>query len=170
MLVLGIDVALTNTGLAAIEDGRAVKWLTISVEGDAEETGPRFVKLRESLELVAVRILKKKAPAIVVIEKPEHGLREGRGAGSIMKLYASFAVCYAECARLWPNAQLVGVEPKRWKGNYPKGLTEGMMRAKYGVECANADEWDALGLADYAWDLALARQRADAKSLDNKAV
>ena len=163
MLVLGIDVALANTGLAAIEDGRAVKWLTIKVEGDTEETGPRFVKLRESLELVAGRILKKKAPAVVVIERPEHGVRQGRDPGNIMKLYGSFAVCYAECARLWPAAQLVGVEPQRWKGNYPKGLMEGMMRAKYGVECANSDEWDALGLADYAWDLALARQRAEAR-------
>jgi hypothetical protein len=163
MLVLGIDVALTNTGLAAIEDGRAVKWLTIKVEGDAEETGPRFAKLRESLELVAASILKKKSPVVVVIERPEHGLRAGRDPGNIMKLYGSFAVCYAECARLWPKAQISGIEPQRWKGNYPKGLTEGMMRAKYRVECANADEWDALGLADYAWDLALARQRAEVR-------
>jgi len=163
MLVLGIDVALTDTGLAAIEDGRAVKWLTISVEGDAEETGPRFAKLRESLELVAVRIFKKKAPGIVVIERPEHGIREGRDPGSILKLYGSFAVCYAECARLWPKARLVGIEPQRWKGNYPKGLMERMMRAKYRVECDNHNEWDGLGLADYAWDLALAAQRAEAR-------
>lgn len=163
MLVLGIDVALKNTGLAAIEDGRAVKWLTIRVEGDTEETGPRFMKLRESLEVVALRLFKKKTPAVVVIERPEHGVREGRGAGNIMKLYGSFAVCYAECGRLWPEAQLVGVEPQRWKGNYPKGLMEGMMRAKYRVECANSDEWDALGLADYGWDLALARQREEAR-------
>jgi hypothetical protein len=164
VLVLGIDVALKNTGLAAIEDGRAVKWLTIKVEGDAEETGPRFMKLRESLEVVALRLFKKKTPAVVVIERPEHGVREGRGAGNIMKLYGSFAVCYAECGRLWPEAQLVGVEPLRWKGNYPKELWARMMRAKYpNADCANNDEFDALGLADYGWDLALARQREEAR-------
>lgn len=163
MLVLGIDVSLVNTGVAAIEDGRAVKWFTINVEGDPEDTGPRFAKLREAITLAAVRVLKGKAPSIVVIERPEHGIRAGRDAGSILKLYGSFAVCYAECSRLWPKARLVGVEPQRWKGNYPKGLTEGMMRAKYRVECANDHEWDGLGLADYAWDLAMATQRAAAR-------
>jgi Holliday junction resolvasome RuvABC endonuclease subunit len=168
MLVLGIDVALTKTGLAAIEDSRAVRWLTINVEGDAEDTGPRFAKLREAIELVSVRILKKKSPAVVVIERPEHGLREGRGAGAIMKLYGSFAVAYAECARLWPKAQLVGVEPMRWKGNLSKELWGRMMRAKYpNADCANNDEVDALGLANYGWDLALAKERAEQKLLDN---
>ena len=140
-----------------------MKWLTINVEGDAEDTGPRFVKLRESLEVVAVRILKRKHPDIVVIERPEHGLRTGRDPGNIMKLYGSFAVAYAEFSRLWPKAHLVGIEPQRWKGNYPKGLTEGMMRAKYRVECANDNEWDGLGLADYGWDLAMMRERAEAR-------
>lgn len=162
MLVLGIDVALVDTGVAAIEDGKAVKWFTINVQGDAEDTGPRFAKLRESLTLAAARLLKR-APAVVVIERPEHGVRPGRDVASILKLYGSFAVCYAECARLWPRAHLVGVEPMRWKGNYPKGLMEQMMRAKYGVECVNHNEWDALGLADMAWDVALARERAEAR-------
>lgn len=162
-MVVGIDVALVNTGIAVIEDAKAVRWLTIKVEGDEEDTGPRFTKLRESLEVVAVRLLKRKAPSVVVIEKPEHGIRQGRDVASILKLYGSFAVCFAECARLWPRAHLVGVEPMRWKGNYPKGLIEGIMRAKYRVECANDHEWDALGLADMAWDVALARERVEAR-------
>jgi len=165
MLVVGIDVALVNTGVAAIEDGRATKWCTINVEGSPDDTGPRFVKLRESLSLVAVRILKK-APDLVVIERPEHGIRDDRDAGNIMKLYGSFAVAYAETVRLWPRAEIMGVEPMSWKGTLGKGMTARLMQLRYKIDCANDHEWDAVGLADYGWELAAARARAGKRNLD----
>jgi hypothetical protein len=94
-----------------------------------------------------------------VIEQPELGIRKDHDAASVLKLYGAFAVTYAECARLWPQAHLMGVLPAQWKGSMKKSLTAGIMRAKYRVECRNEHEWDALGLADYAWDVARARRR-----------
>ena len=156
MLVLGIDTGLVKTALAVIEEGVARTRLTISVEGDNEDTGPRYAKLRESLEMAARRVLKGIAPAVVAVEQPELGIRKGHDAASVLKLYGAFAVTYAECARLWPGAHIMGVRADTVK----KSLRAGIMRAKYRVECHNSHEWDALWLSDYAWDIARARERA----------
>jgi len=158
MIVLGIDAALTQTGVAVIEDGKAKWWATLSVEGEPDEPGPRYVKLREGIAHVHLRFLRDKRVDVIVIEKPEDGIREGHEAGHILKLFGAFAVVYAECARLWKHAHLIAVEPAKWKGPYGKNLTAGMMRAKYGVECANDNEWDALGLCDYGIGIAQSRK------------
>lgn len=158
-LVLGLDVALRFTGVAAIQDGRVVWRATIKVEGDSDKTGPRFALLREALEKMFLR-QRVHAPAFVAIEQPDLNLRKGRKPGDIMKLYGAFAVCYAECQRLWPSTKVKGVTPRQWKGNLQKDLTMRMMTAKYGVESfANDHEADALGIADYAWDLLVERDR-----------
>lgn len=166
MLVLGIDVALRRTGVAAIEDGKA-KWrATVDVEGDPEETGPRFVELRRAIEKLLGRL--SPAPDVVAIEQPEHAIRGNRDAGNIMKLYGAFAVAFAECARLWPRARICGVKPEQWKGHLDKRTTATMMRCKYNVkEFANLDEADALSIADWAWDVAVAFARK--KSVDKAA-
>ena len=158
MVVIGIDVALTETGVAAIEDGRKVWMSTIKVEGDPNDTGPRYALLRSSLEKLFGR-MRISAPDAVAIEQPELAIRkDGKGrprsTGAILKLYGAFAVCYAECRRLWPKAIIEGVTPQGWKGTLSKELTARMMASKYGVtEFENDHEGDALGLADYAWDL-----------------
>lgn len=168
VVVLGIDVGLVDTGLAALADGRPVWKSTIHVEGDAEDTGPRFALLRECLErLLTERI--RSAPAMVAIEQPEHGLRVRKWKGkkygtdpsSIMKLYGAFAVVYAEVARLWPKARVEGVTPQTWKGSLQKHLTASILGAKYNIRTFHNDhEADALGLADWAWERLQAETRA----------
>jgi hypothetical protein len=167
-VVIGIDVGLLKTGVAALEDGKVLKVFTISVEGDVRDTGPRYVKLRESLAFANVRILSYfSPPAVIAIEQPDddEGLREGHDLMDVMKLYGAFAVTYAECARLWRQAHLVGVTPKQWKGAYPKELTARRLEVEYGQACANEHEWDALGIADWAVQVAKARQFNSQKNL-----
>jgi Holliday junction resolvasome RuvABC endonuclease subunit len=157
MWVLGIDVALVRTGVAAIEDGRATWRGTITTEG--EELGPRYVKLREALERLTRRMKRQASPSVVAVEQPELGIRPDHEAASVLKLFGAFSVSYVEAVRLWPKARVVGVEPAQWKGSLQKSLTARMMEAKYGVKCRTLDESDALGLADWAWDLALMMTR-----------
>ena len=110
----------------------------------------------------------KARPDFVGIEEPELGVREGHEIAHVLKLYGSFAVCYAELARLWPGATLRGILPEKWKGSVAKKTTAGMMRAKYKIECKNAHEWDALGIADYSWDLARALQKGLTGSTESR--
>ena len=152
--VVGIDPGIVAAGVAQIVDGRAGWRATIRVEGDPEETGPRYVKLREGLAALVKRLRDKREPMVVAVEQPELGIRKGHGVEAILKLYGAFAVLFAEASRLWPRARVMGVDARRWKGNYGKDLMARMMRAKYRVECGNEHEWDALGLADWAWDMA----------------
>lgn len=147
MQVLGIDIGLVNTGIAIVNGEKVCRWRgTIKVEG--EGTGPRFAVLREALDEVFDRV---EDPACVAIEEPPLAIWKGHGAESVLKLYGAFAVAYAEAVRHWPDVRIVGVTPDTWKGTLDKESTEGMLRGKYGVECANDHEWDALGLADWAW-------------------
>ena len=163
MLVIGVDVGLLHTALAVIEEGAVGRRCTINVEGDTEDVGPRFVKLREGLETVSKRVLKGIAPAVISIEQPELGIRKGHDAGSVLKLYGAFAVCYAECARLWPKAHVMGVLADTVR----KPLRAGIMRAKYRVECPNSHVWDAIWQADLAWDIARARAREAERASEN---
>lgn len=168
-IVIGIDVALKQSGVVLIEDGKYGWSATVKVEGDTEDTGPRYAMLRLALE----RLFQKKGIGyadVIAIEQPEHALRQrkikGRNVrvsadpGNIMKLYGAFAVAYAECARLFPGAEVMGVLPERWKGNLKKHLTASIFAAKYDIrQFANWDEADALGIADFAWDHLQARLR-----------
>lgn len=160
-MVLGIDVGLVRTGVVAVRDGQVLKAFTIVVEGDTKDTGPRYVKLREALALASGRVLGAFAPPrLVALEMPdedegEDGVREGHEKMSVAKLYAAYAVLYAEAVRLWPKAAVIGVTPRQWKGTYPKELTERIMAARHPeARCANTHEWDALGVADWALPLA----------------
>lgn len=152
MIVLGIDAALVNTGVAAIKDGRAAWWGTIKVDGDT--TGPRYVALRRGVERLLSK-MRKEPPAVVLVEEPGEEIRRNRDPYNVMKLYGAFTVIYVEVARLFPRARIVG-EPA---DSLQKSLREGIMRAKYRVECKNDHEWDALMLADRAWDMAVAELR-----------
>lgn len=158
ILVVGVDVALRQSGVAAIKDRRLAWRSTIKVEGDKQDTGPRYAILRRSLEALFGR-MRLRSPALIVIEQPEHGIRAGHEPESVMKLYGAFAVCYAECCRLYPRATVRGVTPREWKGNLQKDLTARMMASKYDTEFNNYDEADAVGLADYAWDLAVLERK-----------
>lgn len=155
MLVIGVDTGLTHTALAALDGGKATWRGTIAVEGD--ETGPRYAVLRQALERFVRRVNAR--PDFVGIEEPELGVREGHEIEHVLKLYGSFAVTFAELARLWPRATIRGILANRWKGTVAKKTTAGMMRAKYKIECRNAHEWDALGIADYSWDIARALRK-----------
>jgi Holliday junction resolvasome RuvABC endonuclease subunit len=162
IVAVGIDTGLVATGIAVIRDGVAKTRCTINVEGDVSDTGPRYVKLREGLETVAVRILRRVIPAVVAIEQPELGIRKGHDAGNVMKLYGAFAVTYSECARLWKKAHIMGVPAD----TVTKSLRARIMRAKYRVEFQDSHQADALWLADYAWDVARARQRAEERAAE----
>lgn len=152
MLVIGIDVSLTRTGVAAIREGKAAWFSTISVPKEDFDTGPRYGALREGLQRLFERMVKE-PPDVVAIEQPELNVRKGRGVEAILKLYGAFAVAFAECQRLWPTAKVVGVTPRGWKGNLEKGLTARIMAAKYRIDSFENDhEADGLGLADWAWD------------------
>jgi Holliday junction resolvasome RuvABC endonuclease subunit len=152
MQVLGIDISLVNTGIAVIGNDHQCLWRgTINVEG--EGTGPRFAVLREALDEVFNRV---QDPACVAIEEPPLVIFPGRDAGSILKLYGAFAVAYAEVVRHWPETRVCGVTPEQWKGHLDKGTSQSVLRAKYKVDCANNHEYDALGLADWAWETAKA--------------
>lgn len=162
MLVIGVDAALVNTGVAAIQDGKATWRATVKVQGDPEDTGPRFAELRRGFETLVRRMFGRaeELPAVVMVEQPEHGVREGHDVGAILKLYGAFAVVYAESVRLFPEARVIGVTPEVWKGRMGKDLTARIMACKYGVKrFANLDEADALALADYAWDVAVAEAK-----------
>lgn len=154
MHVLGIDVALLNTGVAEIRDGRCTWRSTIKVEG--EGTGPRFSVLRRGFERLATRVLKNDPPSIVAVEEPELGIRKGHTAEAILKLYGAFAVIYAECCRLWPKAQVMGMKPD----SLQKSTRAGIMRAIYKIECRDSHQADALMLAHFAWEIAVAQRRA----------
>lgn len=155
MIAVGIDASLVDTGVAVIRDGKVILKSTIHVEGDKDATGPRYALLRRSLETLFTKRLRV-APDIVAVEQPEHTLRKfhgvSRNPGAIFKLYGAFAVCYAECQRLWPKTKCIGVLPISWKGTTSKELTASIIRARYGVVCATEHETDALGLADFAWE------------------
>lgn len=166
MLVLGIDVGLLRTGVAALVDGRIEKVFTIAVEGDPKDTGPRYAYLRQSLSIAAGRIIAVIGqPTLIALEIPdedegEDGLREGHEKMDVAKVYGAYAVLYAESSRLWPKAHLVSVTPAQWKGPYPKSLTVGRMRAKYPeAKAANQHEWDGVGIADWGWDVADAMRK-----------
>lgn len=160
MLVIGVDPALTHTALAALEDGKATWRGTIYIEG--VEIGPRYAILRSGLEKFVRRV--KARPDFVGIEEPELSVRDGHEVEHVLKLYGAFAVTFAELTRLWPHAEIRGILANRWKGTVAKKTTAGMMRAKYKIECKNSHEWDALGIADYSWDLALAVQNGLTRS------
>lgn len=161
MHVIGVDAALVNTGVAQIRDGRAGWRSTITVEG--ELIGERYAVLRRAFERLATRAVKKNdPPAVVVVEQPELGIRPGRDVAAILKLYGAFAVLYTECVRLWPRAHVMGVLPD----SVEKKLRASIMRAKYRVDFKNSHEADALYLADYAWDVAVAKARAKAREND----
>jgi Holliday junction resolvasome RuvABC endonuclease subunit len=150
VVVLGIDTGLVKTAIAVVSAPGKCLWRgTITVDGDG--TGPRFAVLREALDEVFNRV---DGPACVAIEEPPLVIFHGHAAGSVLKLYGSFAVAYAEAVRHWPEVHIVGVTPDMWKGTLDKESTETTLRAKYKIECANDHEWDALGLADWAWDTA----------------
>lgn len=164
MLVIGIDVGLVKTGVAALVDGHVAKVFTIAVEGDPKDTGPRYAYLRRSLAIAAGRILAVIGqPAVIALEIPDEdegidGIRDDHEKMSVAKVYGAYAVLYAEASRLWPKAHLVSVTPAQWKGPYPKELTERIISAKYkGAPCQNGHEWDALGIADWGHQVALAR-------------
>jgi len=166
MMVLGIDVGLVRTGVAALRDGEVLKTFTIAVEGDTKDTGPRYVKLRESLSLAKTRLLAQYAPPVLVaVEIPdedegEDGLREGHEKMDVAKLYGAYAVLYAEAARLWPKARVLSVTPRQWKGNLPKAITARMTEVRYGVGPANSHEADAVMIADWGAQVARALEHA----------
>lgn len=164
MLTIGIDVGLVKTGVAALVDGHVAKVFTISVEGDPKDTGPRYAYLRRALAVAAGRIIAGIGqPAVIALEIPDEdegvdGIRDGHEKMDVAKVYGAYAVLYAEASRLWPKAHLVSVTPAQWKGPYPKALTVGILTAKYPkAPCQNGHEWDALGIADWAFDVALAQ-------------
>lgn len=163
-MVVGIDAALVDTGVAVIRDSKVVLCSTIHVEGDKDSTGPRYALLRRCLErLFRERV--KVVPDAIAIEQPEHTLRKfhgvSRNPGAILKLYGSFAVCFAECARLFPKTKVWGVMPLSWKGSLGKEVSARIVMARYGVcEFNNDHEADAVGVADWACD----RLRDEARS------
>jgi hypothetical protein len=152
MLVVGLDVGLVHTAIAVVVGEKNCLWrATINVEGD--RTGPRYSVLREALEKSFAHV--HETPRVVSIEEPELEIYPGRQAGSILKLYGAFAVAFAEAERVWPEANVMGVRPAQWKGTAKKQGTQGWLRARYEIECGNEHEWDALGLADWAWNMAV---------------
>lgn len=174
---MGIDTGLRNTGLAVLGGQRQYLWAgTIEVEGDSERTGPRYGVLRRALQEAfggdgRLPRAADHTPDLVAIEQPELEIWKGREAASVMKLYAAFAVTFAECERLWPRAYVVGVTPAQWKGTTSKAITESFMRSRYpGAKATTSHEWDALGLADWGWDTALAIAHARRKGLTGPGV
>lgn len=164
MLVIGVDVGLVDTGVAVIANAQAVQAFTIGVEGDTQDTGPRYVYLRRALAIAAGRIIAPLGqPELIALEIPDEdegvdGYREGHEKMHVAKLYGAYAVLYAEAARLWPKAHLVSVTPRQWKGSLGKKVTVRMMTAKYAITPKNSHEADALGIADWARDVAIARK------------
>lgn len=156
MLVVGIDAALVDTGVAVIRDSKIVLCSTIHVEGDKDSTGPRYALLRRCLETLFEKRIRV-VPDAIAIEQPEHTLRKRGGAGTnpgnILKLYGAFAVCYAECARLFPKTKVWGVMPLSWKGSLGKEVSARIMTARYGMRYfKNSHEADAVGVASWACD------------------
>lgn len=156
MWVCGVDVGLVKTGIAQIKNGRAGFRATITVHGDPEDTGPRYVKLAEAIKTFFERY-KEEKPRIVAIEQPEHAIRrkgfQMRSPVAIMKLYGAFAVTYVCIQSMWPESEVIAVMPFQWKGRMSKSMTSRIIAAKYDIErFANDHEADALGLADWAWE------------------
>jgi hypothetical protein len=152
MLVVGLDVGLVHAAIAVVVGDNHCLWrASIKVEGDG--TGPRYSVLREALEKSFAHV--HETPRVIAIEEPELFIYKGRDAASILKLYGAFAVSFAEAERVWPDAKVIGVTPAQWKGTAKKKGTQGVLRSQYEIECGNEHEWDALGLADWAWNMAV---------------
>jgi hypothetical protein len=96
------------------------------------------------------------APAVIVIEEPNEDQEwDPREAHLMSRLNGVFAVCVSECGRKFPSALIVSVRPIVWKLSRPKKETSKELAAKYGFARFDIDdEADALGVADYGFQIA----------------
>jgi Holliday junction resolvasome RuvABC endonuclease subunit len=158
MLVVGIDPGSYNTGFAWVRlKGAMGQRITKSAYSwhTAGSRMARYALMREKLD-TALRQLPE-APLMVAIEEPDRGTNtKPFKVKNISFLNGCYAICVAEVARQFPRTILHDIRYESWTGGLQKSDVYSRLIAKYDVQVPfqNDDVADALGLADYAFEIA----------------
>lgn len=154
ILALGIDPGTLKTGIAYIH------YLATTIRSGS--TVLMHPATWPMLYALAGRNLEKRLgdlpqdPTVIAIEEPNEDEEwDPREKASMSHLNGIYAVCVSECARKFPSALIVSVRPIVWKLKRPKKEMSRELALKYGFARFDVDdESDALGVADYGFQVA----------------
>jgi len=159
VLVIGIDPGSLVTGFAVIREESGKRTRDITSWKSAISYPQRYMLMRRKLEefLLAVRCF----PSMVVIEKPLDILPSTGSLKNSFQLHGNYAVILGELDRIF-GQDLVTVTPtcRDWmRGMTARQLYPGLAQKYNYSSFTTDDEADALGLADYGYELL--RERHD---------
>lgn len=156
MLVVGIDPGERKTGIAWIrraKNGAKISRCTNVIFATQNQLHIRWALLRRKIESFFKGL--PEPPVSVAVEVPGDWIRDGVPLTSILRLHAAYAVIVSEVSRICPQACLMAVKPGAWNGSLEKSDTWAAMERKYQGKITSDDAADALGIADYAFSVAL---------------
>lgn len=154
MLVLGIDPGAVFTGFAWI---REMKDRTVQRMSTTIVVRQRYPFRYPALERQLLDLFAKlpEEPCAIAIEEPDSDVWKDNDVRPIFHLHGAFAVIVCAVCRRFHDSILHHLRPGSWKGAMPKEHTARTLREKYGWTDVHAgDEADALGLADFAFEVA----------------
>lgn len=165
MLVVGIDPGSVNTGFAWIRGGdhqvRNHSYKSVfSTFWKATQRMPyRWIRMRDRLEGQLKQL--PEPPDMVVIEEPaREQCRRPDDRRSISIFFGAYAVTVAEVSRLFRDTVVIPVRYMSWNGGLSKPDVIGRLSRKYKKTTLTCeDEVDAIGLADFGWEIVSDKRR-----------
>jgi len=154
LLVLGIDPGAVFTGFAWI---REMKDLTVQRMSTTIVVRERYPFRYPALERQLLDLFTKlpEEPCAIVIEEPDAAVWKDNDVRPIFHLHGAYAVVVCAVCRRFHDSILHRLRPGSWNGHMPKDHTAKTLREKYGwADVHTGDEADALGLADFAFEVA----------------
>lgn len=162
MIVLGIDPGSLNVGFAWVRyraTGKVNSRYMASWRA-AYHLPTRYIDIRDHLERQLLGV--PEYPSVVAVEvpaKPYHAPYRPGHHRDIKILHGCYAVIVAEVGRVFRNTFLLPVQYDVWTGGLDKKEIQGRLARKYEISSfVNDDCADALGIADYAFEIARRRE------------
>lgn len=155
MLVVGIDPGTAFVGIAWIRRHHHHRISRHTSYFKCDGRWPyRFIEMRNRLEKFLSGI--PEPPTMVAIEEPDRGTSTKPVNPRVeTDLRAVYAVCVAEVGRQFTQTNLIPVRYESWTGGLQKADVYLRLSKKYDKPKFNRDdEADALGIADFAFEIA----------------
>lgn len=159
MLVLGIDPGSVYTGIAWIRgddkhilDGSHRSMYSTYLK-NTERIPIRWGRLRQKLESSFKSF--PELPSMVAIEEPfRERNRKPVDHRELQVFFGSYAVAVAEVSRMFPETVLTPVRYMSWTGGLSKEqVLKGLLKKYDRQAFLCEDESDAVGIADFAWEI-----------------
>jgi hypothetical protein len=162
VLVVGIDPGSLVTGFAKIWEREGKLTRDITSWKSACSYPHRYMLMRERLEAFLLALPDR--PSMVVIEKPLDILPQSGSLKNSFQLHGNYAVILAELARIFgQNLPMVTPTCRDWMKGVSARQLYPVLAQKYNYSVFTTDdEADALGLADYGYELLRSRHDRDA--------